>query len=391
MGISGRFYELNVYAYGRAALLHATFEDVGDAELPRDLRQIFGRALVVLRRCARDHFQIGNPGEAGQDFILDAVGKVGVGFVFAQVLERKDRDRFQRNLRQARQGGGTRRFRPVNEKIRSRGEGGDEQRGDHEARSSGQFRGRGLRFSGQAEFGRLFRVAEFPRVEIDQGNAQPVFHFTFAEVVQVRTPLRKMLEVISDVFGEEDVPGIAAIHDALRDVNCGAGHARLLVHVDNAADRPAVHTHAQFEIGMFLERAADFEGTFRRLFGAVVENQRHAIAGRNLEQAAGGFRTLKFLRVPNDLNERIAQGALLANQPLRVTDDVGEQDVRDLKLKFSLKFAGHLGRSRTGKASLGDPRRRVVAVAGDAFGHHFSLRAVAGDATGDARHEHIAR
>ena len=33
----------------------------------------------------------------------------------------------------------------------------------------------------------------------------------------------------------------------------------------------------------------------------------------------------------------------------------------------------------------------MVAVAGPAFGHHFSLRAVAGDAAANARHEYIAR
>jgi hypothetical protein len=36
-------------------------------------------------------------------------------------------------------------------------------------------------------------------------------------------------------------------------------------------------------------------------------------------------------------------------------------------------------------------RRRMISVAGDAFGHHFSCRAVAGDAVCFCRHEHIGR
>ena len=62
MGIIGGLDELHVHAHGVAALLHASFQDVGDAQLPCDLGQIFRRAFVMLRRCARDHLQIGDLG-----------------------------------------------------------------------------------------------------------------------------------------------------------------------------------------------------------------------------------------------------------------------------------------------------------------------------------------
>jgi hypothetical protein len=39
------------------ALLHAAFQDVRDAKLPGDLRQVFRRAFVMLRACARDDFK----------------------------------------------------------------------------------------------------------------------------------------------------------------------------------------------------------------------------------------------------------------------------------------------------------------------------------------------
>ena len=50
----------------------------------------------MLRRSARNHFQIGDLGQARQNFLLDAVGKVGVRFIIAQVFERKHRDAFFR-------------------------------------------------------------------------------------------------------------------------------------------------------------------------------------------------------------------------------------------------------------------------------------------------------
>ena len=94
MRIVGCFDELHVYAYRVATLLHATFENVGDPELPRDLRQIFRRALEVLRRSARDHFQVRYFRQPRQDFILHAFGEIGVIWVAAQVIERQNGNRF---------------------------------------------------------------------------------------------------------------------------------------------------------------------------------------------------------------------------------------------------------------------------------------------------------
>jgi hypothetical protein len=45
-----------------APLLHAAFQNVRDAKLPGDLRQVFRRAFVMLRGCARDDLQVGDLG-----------------------------------------------------------------------------------------------------------------------------------------------------------------------------------------------------------------------------------------------------------------------------------------------------------------------------------------
>ena len=52
MGISGRFDQLHGHVHGITLLLHASFQDVGDAKLPGDFWQIFRRALITLSRCA---------------------------------------------------------------------------------------------------------------------------------------------------------------------------------------------------------------------------------------------------------------------------------------------------------------------------------------------------
>ena len=62
MGLVGGLDELHIHAHGVTALLHCSFQDVGDAELPGNLRQISRCTFVMLRRCARDHLQIGDLG-----------------------------------------------------------------------------------------------------------------------------------------------------------------------------------------------------------------------------------------------------------------------------------------------------------------------------------------
>jgi hypothetical protein len=51
---------------------------MGHAELLRDLGQVFRRTLVTLGRGARNDLEVPDLGQAGENFILDAVGEIGV-------------------------------------------------------------------------------------------------------------------------------------------------------------------------------------------------------------------------------------------------------------------------------------------------------------------------
>ena len=57
-------------------------------------RKIVRRTLEMLRRGARDDFQVGDLRQARQDFVLHAFGEISVRLVLAQILERQNRDRF---------------------------------------------------------------------------------------------------------------------------------------------------------------------------------------------------------------------------------------------------------------------------------------------------------
>ena len=66
-----------------------------DAELLGDLAQIARRIAFVLHDArAADHFQVGDSDQIRQDLVLDALGKEGVRFLFAQIFKRKDGNAF---------------------------------------------------------------------------------------------------------------------------------------------------------------------------------------------------------------------------------------------------------------------------------------------------------
>ena len=93
MGIGRCIDQLHCHAHLIGRSLNTTLENIQDTELFRDVTQVIRRALVFLRRSARDHFQIRHLGQARQNFILDSLGEVGVIRVTAQVVERQNRDR----------------------------------------------------------------------------------------------------------------------------------------------------------------------------------------------------------------------------------------------------------------------------------------------------------
>ena len=168
-----------------------------------------------------------------------------------------------------------------------------------------------------------------------------MFYLASAKVMQMGLPMLILLQILGDMFRKQNVSGISAVHHPLRHVNSGAGNVRPFVDINDTADRPAVHTHSQWQIGMCFQRAANVQRTFQRRLRTVVKNQRHSVSGRNLDELPLGFRTPKFIRASNNLIERIEQPSLVIDQSLRITNDVHEQDMSDLQLNFLFDFAGH--------------------------------------------------
>ena len=76
-----------------ARLAHAALDDVLHAELARDLLHVDRLALVLERRVARDHEQLAEARQLGDDVLGDAVGEEFLLGIAAHVVERQDGDR----------------------------------------------------------------------------------------------------------------------------------------------------------------------------------------------------------------------------------------------------------------------------------------------------------
>src|SRR2546428_2196368 len=159
--------------------------------------------------------------------------------------------------------------------------------------------------------------------------------------MEKRPPMFVSFEIFGDVSGEKNVSGVAAIHHALRYIKTGTGKVGLTGHIDHSADRAAGRSHSKLYLGVCFESATDFERAFHWLFRALVKNQRHAVTDWDLDQSGRGFGVLNLLGRANGLIQLINRRALIVHRTLRVTDDVDEQDMRDLELDLFFDFGGH--------------------------------------------------
>jgi hypothetical protein len=94
MCIGDRIDQLDIDPDLIGHLLDTTFKNVGNSKLLPDFGQIARLALVLLRRGARDDFQVSDFREPRQDFLLDSVGEVSVSFFFTEILKRQNGNRF---------------------------------------------------------------------------------------------------------------------------------------------------------------------------------------------------------------------------------------------------------------------------------------------------------
>ena len=107
-----------------------------------------------------------------------------------------------------------------------------------------------------------------------------VFHLAVAEISQPRRPLPVLDQIIRHMLREKNVPGVAAIHHPLRHVDPGAGDVVASAHIVHFAHRPAVNAHPHRKFRVLPQGLGNLERAARRLFRAVMKDQRHPVTGR---------------------------------------------------------------------------------------------------------------
>src|SRR6266480_167453 len=82
--VGSRIDQLRIDTYAIGSALNASFQYMRHAECRTNFAQVAWSAGLILHcRCAADDFQVGDPGKAGQNFILDAICEIGVLFFLA--------------------------------------------------------------------------------------------------------------------------------------------------------------------------------------------------------------------------------------------------------------------------------------------------------------------
>src|SRR5262245_45047649 len=185
-------------------------------------------------------------------------------------------------------------------------------------------------FPDHPQFARQLRIANLLRVEVRDAYTHPMFYLEGANIMQERSPAFVFRQVLSHMTGKKNVPGVATIHYPPGHVDAASGHVGAFGHVHHTTDRSTVNAHPNLQARIVLERAADLYRTLRRFLRALVENQRHAVAGGDPQKATGSLCFAELLGKTNNLIQFLNLGVLLVNREFGVTDNVDEEDVRDL-------------------------------------------------------------
>src|SRR5262249_11429944 len=102
----------------------------------------------------------------------------------------------------------------------------------------------------------------------------------FSDVVQMRAPVRIVLQVFREMFGQENMTSIATRHNPFRNVNSCAGEIGLIVHICEWINWAAMNTYPQLELWTALQFLADFQRALDRGFRIIREDEHHPVAGR---------------------------------------------------------------------------------------------------------------
>ena len=146
----------------------------------------------------------------------------------------------------------------------------------------------------------------------------------------MRLPFADLADIFSDALGDEDMTGVAAIHDALREVDPSTGDVGGGLAFFRLRYRTAMyaHAHLQTRIGR-AQSSRNLNGATDRRFRSGKEDEDHSVTGWNMDEFSRFVSRLIFRRLPHNRIQRLHGGALIVDEKFRIPDDVDEQNMRD--------------------------------------------------------------
>jgi hypothetical protein len=149
----------------------------------------------------------------------------------------------------------------------------------------------------RGEFFRSRRVSRCAIAVVHQSQPDAVLYLRLTEVMQVRPHAFDFAEKARMHLRHQDVPGIAAIHHPLREIDSRAGDVIATVDICDAKDRAAVQADAQTKVRTRPKRRHDLPGCAQRGSHIVAqEDQRHAVTCRNTDHRAAIAPTIELHR-----------------------------------------------------------------------------------------------
>src|SRR3954451_17624406 len=145
------------------------------------------------------------------------------------------------------------------------------------------------------------------------------------------SPLCILRQVVGHVLRQQNVAGIATIHDSLGDINASSREVWSIVNVFDLINRSAMNPHANRAVRMVAEHRRYFERAPRRLLRAFEKKKHHAIAGRKTDQFPSRFRLLKAFGGPNGAIQFLDGFDLLVSQESRKSNDINQQKMCNLE------------------------------------------------------------
>src|SRR4029077_6386899 len=156
---------------------------------------------------------------------------------------------------------------------------------------------------------------------------------------------------------EQDVAGIAEAHYPLSDVDRGSGNVRSIIYIDNAANRPAVDTHSQWQLRKISQCFADLQCALHGSLRTIGENKHHSVTGGQPEKFTSCFCRPELVSALYNSIEDLERFALLVDQEFGITHGIDEQNVGNLQLDFRFDLGGHTAWSLAPLSSLSRPSR----------------------------------